>query len=504
MNFTQYIFQNSKNFDEKVAIFHRDKTITYFELRSLILRIIGKLNSINLRYDEKIILMGDNSFFFVASYFAVIGSGRILIPIHPDFGRENFRYVCQSCDVHTFFIQKKYWKRFQDFEVKSEVIFTDQDITGANNIFSIKNEISVIRAVEEKSDIAIIFFTSGSTGIPKGVMLSHYNLKFNTSSIIEYLKLEPTDRVMVVLPFSYVFGASLLHTLLRVGGQVVINNFFMFPGKVLDEINEKKCTVFAGVPSVFSILLRRSPLKKMEFPTLRIVQQAGGKLTNTFIKELMEALPNSQIFIMYGQTEATARISYLPPELLVQKLGSIGKGIPGTEIEVLNSSGKPVKPGEIGEIAASGGNIMMGYWKDPEETAKVLKNGKLYTGDLGTVDEDGYVYLTERSSEFIKVGGFRVGPKEIENHISQIKEIVEVAVIGIYDDLLGEAIKAFVSISDGATLSEKEIISFCQKHLPPHKVPKEIEIMKNLPKNISKKIDKILLKKLEVEKLEKR
>ena len=147
---------------------------------------------------------------------------------------------------------------------------------------------------------------------------------------------------------------------------------------------------------------------------------------------------------------------------------------------------------------------MMGYWNDSEETAKVLKNGILYTGDLGTIDEDGYIFLTERSSEFIKVGGFRVGPKEIENHISQLKEIVEVAVIGIYDDLLGEAIKAFVSLSDGATITEKEIISFCQKHLPPHKVPKEIEIMKNLPKNISKKIDKILLKKREVEKLEKR
>jgi acyl-CoA synthetase (AMP-forming)/AMP-acid ligase II len=503
MNFTQYVFEKSKKCKEKIAIFHKDDQITYSELLSLILKISHKIDTLNINPDEKIILMGDNSLFFVASYFAIIGSGRVLIPIHPDFGETNFTYVCQSCEVHTFFIQKKYWKRFNGYGVNSEIIFTDQDINGTINIFDLEIKKGKIHAVEEKNEIAIIFFTSGSTGTPKGVMLSHYNLRYNTSSIIEYLKLNSSDRVMVVLPFSYVFGASLLHTHLRIGGQIVINNFFMFPGKVLKEINDKKCTVFAGVPSVFSILLRRSPLKKMKFPTLRIVQQAGGKLTKTYIKELMEALPNSQIFIMYGQTEATARISYLQPNLLQSKLGSIGKGIPGTSIEVLKSNGEPVKPGEIGEIVASGGNIMIGYWKDPEATRKVLKQGKLYTGDLGTVDNDGYVYLTERSSEFIKVGGFRVGPKEIENVISELDSIAEVAVIGIFDELLGEAIKAFVSLSNNATISKKDIISFCQKKSPPHKVPKEIEIMKTLPKNISKKIDKVLLKKLEVEKVEK-
>ncbi|MFX0072193.1 MAG: class I adenylate-forming enzyme family protein, partial [Candidatus Hermodarchaeota archaeon] len=238
--------------------------------------------------------------------------------------------------------------------------------------------------------------------------------------------------------------------------------------------------------------------------TLRKVQQAGGKLTNTFITELREALPKAEIFVMYGQTEATARLSYLPPNLLDSKLGSIGKGIPGTTIEVLNNEGKPVKPGDVGEIVASGENIMLGYWMDPEETSKVVKNEKLYTGDLGTIDEEGFVYLTDRISDFIKVGGHRVGPKEIENHISKLQEVAEVAIIGIYDDLLGEAVKAFVSLSNNSNITEKEIISHCSKHFPPHKVPKEIEIMKTLPKNISRKIDKVYLKKLEGKKKEKK
>jgi len=353
--------------------------------------------------------------------------------------------------------------------------------------------------VEQENDLAAVIFTSGSTGVPKGVMLTHENLITNTDSIIQYLQLTADDRIMVVLPFSYCFGTSLLHTHLRVGGSVVINNMFMFPGKVLDEINEKKCTGFAGVPGTYQILLRRSPIKKMKFPSLRYVQQAGGKLTNVFITELREALPTTKVFIMYGQTEATARLSYLPPELLDTKLGSIGKGIPGTTIEVLDKDGKPVKPGETGEIVASGKNIMKGYWKDPEGTANVIKGGKLYTGDLGTVDEDGYVYLTEREKDIIKSSGYRVSPKEIEDQISEIPDIVEVAVIGIPDEILGEVPKAFVSVRSKSITSD-DIIAFCRQHLPPFKVPKEVEFLADLPKNTSSKIDKQQLRKMEQQK----
>ncbi|MCP4764327.1 MAG: AMP-binding protein [archaeon] len=364
-------------------------------------------------------------------------------------------------------------------------------------MFKLDNILGKIKDVEEKKDVAVIIFTSGSTGIPKGVMQSHYAIAYNSKSIIKYLDLTSKDRMMVVLPFSYCFGTSLLHTHFRVGGQVVLNNLFMFPGKVLKEINEKECTGFAGVPSTYQILLRRSALIKMVFPTLRLVQQAGGKLSKKFISELREALPTTKIFIMYGQTEATARLSYLPPEFLDTKLGSIGKGIPGTKLEVLNKEGKPIKPNEIGELVASGGNIMLGYLNDPEETAKTIKNGKLYTGDIGTIDEDGFIFLTDREKDFVKSGGFRVSPKEIENYISNLEDIVEIAIIGVPDDLYGEALKAFVSVKPKSNLTPSDVIDFCRKHYPPHKIPKEVEFMKTLPKNNSSKIDKPSLRKLE-------
>nr|MDO8110720.1 AMP-binding protein [Candidatus Sigynarchaeota archaeon] len=500
MNFTGYVFEHSKALTDKIAVFHRDSTISYKDLYSLVLTIAGHLEKLPLHVPDKIVIVADNSIFFIAAYFGIIASGHVALPLSPEFGETNFQYVFASCGIKCAFIQQKWMKRLQGFKIKADITFTDAAVGGATDIFKLEKKPGIIKDVNEQEDLAIIIFTSGSTGVPKGAMLTHYNLMYNTTSITQYLALTPDDRIMVVLPFSYCFGTSLLHTHLRVGGQVVINNQFMFPGKVLDEINEKECTGFAGVPSTFQILLRRSPLKKMKFPTLRYVQQAGGKLTNAFITELIEALPTTRIFIMYGQTEATARLSYLPPEMLSTKLGSIGKGIPGTKIEVLDKAGKPVKPGETGEIVASGGNIMKGYWNDPDTTAKTIKEGKLYTGDLGTVDDDGFVYMTEREKDIIKSSGYRVSPKEIEDHISSIPDVVEVAVIGIPDEIMGEVPKAFVSITKSKVLTAQEIITHCQKHFPPYKVPKEVEFLPDLPKNTSNKVDKPALRRMELQK----
>ena len=203
-------------------------------------------------------------------------------------------------------------------------------------------------------DLAAAMFTSGSTGRPRGVMVASRNIVANTESIMEYLALTSADRMMVVLPFHYCFGTSLLHTHLRAGGSLVLEARFMYPEQALKRMLETACTGFAGVPSHYQILLRRSRMSKMQFPHLRHVRQAGGHLAPIFLQELRDALPATQIFVMYGQTEATARLSYLPPPFLQAKLGSVGKGIPGVKLTVVDESGQAVMPGQIGEIVAEG------------------------------------------------------------------------------------------------------------------------------------------------------
>jgi acyl-CoA synthetase (AMP-forming)/AMP-acid ligase II len=345
--------------------------------------------------------------------------------------------------------------------------------------------------IDPHKDLAALMFTSGSTGTPKGVMVTHRNIECNTRDIIRYMALGPADRAMVVLPFHYCFGLSLLHTHLMAGGSVVLNNSFkLFPEQALGEIQEHECTGFAGVPSTFQILLRKTRFQQMSFPRLRWFQQAGGKLPNPCIRDLLSSFPESRFFLMYGQTEATARLSYLPPERLADKLGSIGKGLPSTKLEVLRADGTPVANGsdETGEIVASGENIALGYWKDPVETAAFFRDGKLHTGDLARVDEDGFIFFVERERDMLKPGGNRVSAREIEDVIAEIQEVVEVAVVGVPHELLGEAIEAFIVLRPGAVQGVEEIEGHCRKRLPAFKTPHAIQLVDHLPQNSAGKI----------------
>lgn len=227
------------------------------------------------------------------------------------------------------------------------------------------------------------------------------------------------------------------------------------------------------------------------------MQQAGGKLPNPFIQEIRSVFPQVKLFIMYGQTEATARLSYLPPELLTEKLGSIGKGLPGSCLEVLKPDGTPVRPGsdEVGQIVAYGDNITLGYWNDPDETIRYFRNGKLFTGDMARVDQEGFIFIVERARDFIKAMGNRVSPKEIEDVLSEMPEVVEAAVIGVPDELWGEAIKAYLTTSKQGQLTVKGVRSYCLRRLPNYKVPEYIEFLPQLPKTANGKVAKEVLKK---------
>jgi acyl-CoA synthetase (AMP-forming)/AMP-acid ligase II len=307
---------------------------------------------------------------------------------------------------------------------------------------------------------------------------------------------------MAVLPFYYIYGKSLLNTHFFAGGSVVVDNRFMYPNLVLDTMKEQKVTGFSGVPSTFTILLHRSNLKAYKFDKLRYVTQAGGGMAPAVQKEVAKAFSPAKLYIMYGATEASARLSYLNPDDLPRKWGSIGKAIPNVELFVADENGNKLAAGEEGEIIARGSNIMSGYWNHPEETEKVLKNGLYYTGDIGRMDEEGFLYVVGRTKDMLKIGGNRVSAKEIEEAILEHKEISEAAVIGVEDEILGEAPKAFVVLKslnkdiDGFT---DELSSFLKNRLAVYKIPKYYEFTTELPKNTSGKVLKTALKKNKVQ-----
>jgi acyl-CoA synthetase (AMP-forming)/AMP-acid ligase II len=346
------------------------------------------------------------------------------------------------------------------------------------------------------NDIAMILYTSGTTGESKGVTLTHQNLISNADSIVRYLRLTADDRVMVILPFCYAYGNSLLTTHMRVGGSLVLENSFSYPNIVLDRMRDEEVTGFSGVPSSFALLLNRSNVRSHTFQRLRYLTQAGGAMSPKHIHELRGVFPGKDIYIMYGQTEATARLSYLEPADLERKPGSIGKAIPSVSltlrydgVDVDEYSGE-VRRGKVGEIVANGDNIMAGYWNNPVETAKVIKPDGLHTGDLGRVDDEGYFYIVGRQSEIIKSGAYRISPKEIEEVILECPGIHEAAVIGTPDDILGEMVVAYIVAKPDYTLDSKEILTHCWKQLPPFKVPRRVEFIGSLPKNPSGKVRK--------------
>jgi len=468
MNSIDYLFENTYALKKDFILGPQEKC-SYANLFESSYRLAAYLQKY-VGQNNNIILISQNSLFFVIAYLAIIKSGNTCIPLNPTVEQKNFDFIREKTKCFLGFIAKK---GVQKLNVKIDIISEE-------NLELIINGKTTERCEIEKdfdeNRVAEIIFTSGSTSTPKGVILTHKNIIANTKSIIQYLELKENDIMLVVLPFFYCYGLSLLHTHLRVGGQLVLNNNFIFLASTINNINKYNCTGFAGVPSHFQILLRKNNLfKHTEFPSLRYVTQAGGKLHNTFIKEFIHSFPNIQFYTMYGQTEATARLSYLPPAKLKEKLGSIGKGIPGVELRVVNSKGEIVSKGEVGEIIAKGGNIMLGYFGDTTETNMTLRKGWLYTGDLAKIDDEGYIYLVSRKKEIIKIGGNRLSPKEVEEVINMIPGVIDTTITAVKDDTFTHALKAKIIISDDAKdLTEEVVKQHCANNLSNFKIPSVI------------------------------
>jgi len=340
----------------------------------------------------------------------------------------------------------------------------------------------------ESATLAMILYTSGTTGAPKGVMLSHGNLAANIDSIIAYLGLGRDDSIVSVLPFYYSYGASVLHTHLAVGAFLVIESNLVFPHLMVETMARERVSGFSGVPSTFLLLLNRVPLADYDLSSLRYLTQAGGAMAPATARRLHEAMPQAELYIMYGQTEATARLTWLPPARREEKSGSVGIPVPRVEIVVRREDGQAANAFEVGDVHARGPNVMPGYWRDPQATASVLVDGWLRTGDMGHLDDEGFLYLSGRRSDMIKTGAHRVHPKDVEEVIAELPAIAEVAVIGIDDDTLGQVIKAFIVLVDNASLTINQIKAHCRDHLAAYKIPKQIEFVDTLPKTASGKI----------------
>ncbi len=494
-------------------IVHRGRRCSYGEIRSKADCLAAFLADGIVTPGDRVGVLLENSPEYVVSYFAILKAGGVVVPMNASVPPRGLRILLGDSAPKAVIVKATDVDKVLDIspDVPSlRHVLSLATKTGAADAGHARTRakppgnVRVIDAGELMSSagerrvpyagvdsgidsLAMIIYTSGTTGAPKGVMLTHRNLCANARSIVQYLRLTADDRVMVVLPFFYSYGNSLLTTHAMAGGTLVLENTMMYPNVVLDMMGSERVTGFSGVPSTYAILLNKTNLRTRCFPALRYVTQAGGAMSPRHARELKEILPNVDVFIMYGQTEASARLSYLEPGAVLRKAGSIGKAIPGVTLTLVGEGGRIVGPGETGEIVAKGENIMLGYWEKRDETEMVLREDGLHTGDFARSDEEGFLYIVGRRTDMIKSGAHRISAKEIEEILLEIPQVGEAAVIGVEDEILGEAIKAYVVRKDGETISAQDVLSYCRHNLPAFKIPRFVEFLSEIPKTDSGK-----------------
>ncbi len=505
-----FLKNSVKKYPDKTAVIIGGDRFDYTRINQSSTCLANGLIAEGIKKGDRVAILLENSLEYIVSYYAVLKAGGVAVPLGTDVKPKKLQSLLVKISPGIIISSSRYERVLKSTDLslpglKALVMCRTKNVFESGNVRCLlfadilacqKDYLSDVFI--DENDLASIIFTSGSTGVPKGVMLSHKNIVSNTASICEYQVLSHKDIHMVVLPFFYVMGKSLLNTHFAVGGTVVINNNFAYPADVVHEMIREGVTGISGVPSTYATLLYRSPLGKHRnfLTSLRFCAQAGGHMADAVKKELRDVLPEqTDIFVMYGATEASARLSYLPPENFTAKMGSIGKAIPGVTLKILDNNGREAQDGEIGEIVAAGSNIMKGYWQDPDGTKRVLTKDGYHTGDLGYRDKDGMFFVSCRNDSLLKVDGHRINPKEIEDVIMASGRVVECVIVGIPDDKRGNILLVLV-VPRLPVIDHEEILRFCSRYIPRFMLPEKIINVRGLPKRANGKIDMMKCSKL--------
>ena len=482
-------------FPHRIALQQAQRRLDYAGLHAASLQLARQLRALGVSPGDRVALILHNGIEAAVAWYGAWRAGAVVVPLNAQARERDFVPWLRHCGARLLVHGAGHDEAARaaiDAGVATLVPASDGDPALAfGSVAADAAELAL--PMPDSHALAAILYTSGTTGAPKGVALSHRNLAANADSILDYLQLAADDSTVSALPFYYAYGASVLHTHLAVGARVVLEDNVVFPHLITEALAREHATGFSGVPSTFALLLDRGQLDQHDLSSLRYLTQAGGAMAPSLATRVRAAFPQARLFVMYGQTEASARLTWLPPERLDDKLGSAGIAIAGVEIQVRREDGTGAAIDEPGEVWARGDNVMTGYWNAPDATAATLVDGWLRTGDLGHLDADGFLWLAGRRSDMIKTGAHRVHPQDVEEVIAELPGVREVGVTGLDDPLLGHVVAAFV-VRDGDTPTEMTLKAHCRQRLAGYKIPKQVAFVAELPKTASGKIRRAALK----------
>jgi long-chain acyl-CoA synthetase len=496
---------------DRTALHVGGRAYTYAELDAASSSLAAGLQQRGLQRGDRVALYMDNTWPCVVGIYAVLRAGGVFLVVNPQTKHDKLAFVLNDCEVrhlltdaHLAGVFAPVLSRVPSLthavvsgwaETAAELAPSPVPIEDLAAVIAGAGPADLRPAGTIALDLASLIYTSGSTGQPKGVMHTHQTMLFAAGSLIEYLRMDADEIIINVLPLAFDYGLYQLLMAVQLGATLVLERSFTYPAEIFNRLVEHGVTAFPGVPTIYSIILATHARKPLSFPAVKRITNTAAALPADYVPRLREVFPNALIYKMYGLTECK-RVSYLEPELVEAKPRSVGKAIPGTEVYLLDADGQPVGPHTPGILHVRGPHVMLGYWNRPDRSAEMLRDGRhpyervLCTGDWFHTDEDGFLYFEGRSDDIIKTRGEKVSPVEIENVLYGLPEVLDAAVIGVADELLGQAIRAYVVPAPGAALTERDLRRVLTASLENFMIPRDIILVDSLPKSASGKIDK--------------
>jgi amino acid adenylation domain-containing protein len=507
-----FLEQSAARFPEKTALVYAGRRLTYREVDERANRLAHSLIGEGIERWDRVAVFLENSVEAVVSVFAILKAGGVFLVVNPTTKVDKLTYILDNCRAKGLILPAHKFRTMQE-KLADTTHLRRVWLSGSSQDEEspILGRLIALNSILEASsgrddappkkcidiDLAALIYTSGSTGRPKGVMLTHLNIVSAANSITTYLENTQDDIIINLLPLSFDYGLYQVLMAFKIGGTVVLEQSFAYPHPVIETIIREKVTGLPIVPTLSAVLLQLD-LSPYKFPDLRYISNTAAALPTHHITRLRALFPNVRIYSMYGLTECK-RVSYLPPDQIDIRPTSVGRGMPNEEVYIVDEKGQRLPAGAVGELVVRGSNVMKGYWELPRETEERLKPGPfpgekvLYTGDLFRMDEEGYLYFIGRKDDIIKTRGEKVSPKEVEDVLYSLPGIAEAAVVGLPDELLGQSIRAVVTLRDGTRLTEQDVLRHCAERLENFMVPQSVVFAASMPKTGSGKINKRMI-----------
>jgi len=492
------LLQNTvRKYPGKVGFMEGARRLTFKEFDGIVDRIAAGLTKHGIKRGDHVALLLGIQMEFPLSFFALMKLGAIVVPLNTRFKGEELAYEINDSESRALIVDEEYWPAVDsvtnELKTVEKIFFNGSYAPEGTHHFSLLKESQedvVLKAVLSESDDAAIMYTSGTTGRPKGAVLHQRGLVLTAMLVSDFIQYEPEDRMICCIPLFHITGLSCLMLPTIFSGVACVYMRQFKTKDFLEIMAKEKVTQYMGVINVIWLMVNHPDFGDYDFSSFRTALFGGSPATEEMVRGIFNKLPHLQISVGYGLTECFAIATSTPFEDALRKIKAVGKCLPTVYAKIVDEQGHEVATGATGEILLGGAKVFKGYWKNPEATRATIADGWVHTGDIGKIDDEGFIYVLDRKKDMINRGGEKIYSLEVENVICDNAKVLEVAVVGVPDPVMGEVVKACIALKPGEHATKEEIKSFCAERLADYKVPKFVEFMDSLPRSPAGKVSK--------------